>query len=120
MYRQVSGNKFHARKTDFDGIKYDSKFEASYAAELALRIKARDIAGWRRQVRIPLVVNDEHIADYWIDFILQHNDGSEEYVECKGFETRDWKLKFKILEAMLKNDPTKRLTVVKQNRRWFR
>ena len=33
-------NKYGAKKTEYNGRKYDSKFEASVAADLDIRLKA--------------------------------------------------------------------------------
>ena len=105
-----------AKKSTYDGKKYDSKFEASYARELTMRQKAGEIQGFDTHVRLPLEVNGYHIADYYIDFVVHHNDGTIEYVETKGVSTAVWVLKFKILEAMTSGDPNISLTLVQQKR----
>lgn len=83
--------------------------EAAFAAELDLRVKAKDIKGWDRQVKIPLDVNGRNIANYYCDFVLHHNDGSDEYVEIKGFQTEIFRLKRKLFEALY---PTHRYTLI--------
>jgi hypothetical protein len=88
------------RKTEFAGDIYHSKREADYAAELSYACAGRDIKGWERQVRLPLIVNGTKIAVYAIDFVIEHLDGSKEYIEVKGFETPVWKLKWKLFEAL--------------------
>lgn len=117
-YIQKSGSKYHAKRTDYEGMVFHSKLEAAYAQELDLRIKAKDITRWERQVRLDLKVNGQKICSYYIDFVIIHNDGSKEYVECKGFETEVWRIKWKILEAIFddfKEHPDDRLTVIKQS-----
>lgn len=118
MYWQKSGNKYHAKSTQYNGITYHSKFEAAYAEALDLSLKKGDIDGWDRQVRLDLSVNGQHITNYYIDFIIFHNDGSREYVECKGFQTPEWLLKWRIFEAIfdtsIKKHPDDRMTLVKQ------
>lgn len=112
MFRQrYSGNKYRAVSSSYNGIQYHSKFEAAYAADLDLRVKAGDIKGWERQRKLSLDVNGYHIANYFIDFVVIHNDGSEELVEVKGFETEVWRLKWKLAEAIY-SDKYK-MTVVK-------
>lgn len=113
MFRQRYGSKYGAKKTDYNGIQYHSKKEAGYAAELDLRIKANDIKSWTRQECIRLDVNGFHICNYYIDFVVTHNDGSLEYVEVKGFETEVWRLKWKLFESLYSNLPNTTLTVVK-------
>ncbi len=111
-------SKYGAKSTQVDGITYHSKFEAAYADELRLRLMAKDIKSWERQVKLDLKVNGMHITNYYIDFIITHNDGSREFVEVKGFETEVWKMKWRILEATFedfKEGPDDKLTVVKQS-----
>lgn len=112
------GNKYRAKRTDYGGSVYHSKLEAAYAQELDLRMRAGDIKGWERQVRLDLRVNGQHICDYKIDFVVEHHDGSREYVECKGVEMPDWKLKWSLLEATFEDfrkHPGDRMSVVKQS-----
>lgn len=97
---------------------FDSKFEAGYAQELELRKKAGDIADYQCQVKIPLIVNGYIVADYWIDFVITHNDGTLEYVETKGRAGEVWKLKWKIFEALFSDKPDVKLTVEYQGKRW--
>ena len=115
---QYNGNKYHSKTTQVDGITYHSKLEAAYAQELTLRERAKDIKSWERQVKLDLKVNGEHITNYYIDFIIHHNDGSREFVEVKGMEMEVWKLKWRILEATFddfKEHPDDCLTVIKQS-----
>jgi hypothetical protein len=105
-----------AKKTVVDGVKYDSKFEASEAKDLTLLLKAGKIAGFESHVRIPLEVNGFHVSDYYIDFQVIHLDGTTEYIETKGLKTAVWALKWKILEAMTHDDTKIRMTLVQQKR----
>lgn len=109
-----SGNKYGAKRTEYDGVLYHSKREAQYAQELDLRQKAGDILHWRRQVPIALKVNEKLICKYILDFILTYPDGTIELVEVKGYETAVWKLKRKLLEAIyLPEHPGTIYTVVR-------
>lgn len=117
-YLQKSGNKYHSKTTQVGGHTYHSKLEAAYAEELGIRLLAKDIKGWERQVKLDLRVNGTHIANYFIDFIVTHNDGRREFVEVKGFETEVWKMKWRILETtfdQFKTGPDDSLTVIKQS-----
>ena len=87
-----------------------SKKEAQYAYELDLRVKAKDIKSWERQVKIDICVNGIHICNYYMDFVITHNDGSEEYVEVKGFATDVWILKAKLFRATY---PDRKYTVIR-------
>lgn len=125
-YLQKSGNKYRAKTSIYNGRPYRSKLEAGYAMELDIRQKAGEIKSWEYERKLELYVYDYHICDYKIDFVVQHTDGSEEYVECKGMELPLWKLKWKLLEATFdkhfRKTPEDRLTIIKQSswNRFFR
>lgn len=95
---------------------YDSKFEAGYAADLNLRVKAKDIKGFDEQVVLDLNVNGYRVCTYKIDFIIYHNDGITEYVETKGYADKYWRLKWKLFEALYSDRPNTKLTVVFQGK----
>lgn len=93
-------NKFGAVKQTYNGHSYDSKREAEYAAELDWLKKAGDVVDWARQVKLPLSINDRHIANYFIDFEVHYSDGRKEFHEVKGYETDLWKMKWKMAKAI--------------------
>lgn len=105
-----------AQKQEYNGYLYDSKFEAGYAQELDLRLKAKDIKNFERQVNLDLEVNGYIVCQYRIDFIIYHNDGTIEYVECKGYPTDVWKLKWKLFESIFSDLPNVKLTIVQQGK----
>lgn len=114
MFRERYGNKYGAKSHIYNGIAYHSKKEAGYAAELDLRLKCGDIKDWHRQIKVSFEVEGMHIANYYVDFSVDHHDGSLEFVEVKGFETDVWKIKWRLFEALhQKLYPGSRLTVVK-------
>lgn len=100
MYTQKYGTKYNSRRTDYHGSSYMSKKEAEYAWELDMRKNGGDIKNWEKQVKLSLDVNGVHIANYYMDFIIEHNDGSFEAVEIKGYETDVWKMKWKMAQAL--------------------
>lgn len=109
-----SKSKYHNKTRHYGGHTYDSIKEAQYAEDLDWRIKAKEIKGWERQVKIPLAVNGKHICNYYVDFKIIHNDDGVEYVEVKGFATQLWNLKWKLFEALIEDiDPGAELTVYK-------
>jgi len=79
-----------------------------------LLLKAKEIKSWEKQKRIPLIVNNYHIADYIIDFVVEHNDGTIEYIETKGRKDSTWAIKWKIFEATYSDLPDVKLTVEMQ------
>lgn len=114
---EVKRAKYHNHSQIYNGHTYDSKLEARYAAELDYRLKAKDIKGWERQIKIDLKVNGTHIANYYIDFIVQEKDGHYNFTEIKGLVLGVWAIKWKIFEATF--DDHKRtvddvMTVIKQ------
>lgn len=109
-------NKYHAERTKLDGYTYDSRFEGGYAAQLALREKAKDILKWERQVPISIYIGQEFIMKSKVDFLVHHKDGSKELVETKGNETRDYRIFRRLLEVVfLPAHPEYSYTVVKQD-----
>jgi len=84
----------------YNDVLYDSMREATYARELDLRVKAKDIMAWSGQPKFPILVNGKKICTYIADFKVINNDGSVEYVDTKGYETSIFKLKFKLIKAL--------------------
>ena len=90
----VKPAKYHNRKVEIDGIKFDSKKEADYYSELKLRLKAGEIKGFCRQAEFILAPN----LRYKADFIVFNNDGTAEIIDVKGFKTQVYKDKKKVFE----------------------
>lgn len=113
-------NKYGAKKTEFNGHVYDSKFEASVAADLELRKKAKDIKDYDRQYKVEMWAYDANgkkamKKSHKVDFRIHHNDGSYELLEAKGVETSDYKDRKRWLETFwLPFNPDHTYTVVKQ------
>jgi len=89
-------NKYNAKKSGYGGRIYDSNLEKKYARNLDWRLKAKDIKSWTTQHRFDLRINGAHWRFYKIDFRVENNDGSFDYVEIKGFPTVEWKQKWDI------------------------
>ena len=98
--------------------KNDSKFEAGKAQELGLLKKAGEIKDFQEQVKIPLVVNGYIIQNYYMDFVVEHNDGSTEYIETKGYADDAFKKKWKLFEALYSDLPDVKLTLEFQGKSW--
>jgi uncharacterized Zn finger protein (UPF0148 family) len=115
-------NKYGAKKAEFNGKIYDSKFEASSSADLDLRKRAGDIKDYDTQYRIEAWCYREDgvkafLVKHKVDFRIHHNDGSYELYESKGYETDDYKWRRKFLEFVwLPMHPDYTYTVVKQNK----
>ena len=117
MYRVKNRTKYNvgSRETrEHNGVYYDSKLEAGYAAKLDILVNGGAIKSWRRQVTVPLTAYGKQICTYRVDFEITHNDGHIEFVEVKGFETPVWRIKWKLFEAMMNAErPDIELTVVR-------
>jgi hypothetical protein len=96
-------NKFGNKSTQYNGSYYDSIKEADYAQSLDLRMHAKGkdkLKSWKRQVPIELRINDQKICTYKIDFVETDMNDNDTYTEIKGFETPEWRLKWKIFDAL--------------------
>lgn len=121
MFTQRYGNKYGAKRTVAkDGLKRDSKFEASVADELLTRKNAGDILDYDSQYRVETTCYRENglpafTVRHKVDFRIHHKDGSFELLEAKGAETEDYKWRRKFLENIwLPDHPDHTYTVVKQ------
>jgi len=117
IYWPPKGNKYNAESQTYNGHKYDSKYEASYAMNLDWRLKAGEIKEWHPHVKIDLRVNGCHIANYIVDFMIINLDESVEYHETKGFETYNWKIKWDLFHALKDEiEPGCEIVLIKQSR----
>ena len=97
-------NKYGARKTTIDGIKFDSKHEAERYAELKLLQRAGEIRDLQLQVPFELIPaqkrNGKTIREckYIADFAYFDKRTGETVVEdAKGMRTDVYKLKKKMM-----------------------
>jgi hypothetical protein len=126
MFTQRYGNKYGAKKTEFNGRKYDSKFEAGVAQELDLRLKAGDITEIIPQYKLEMWCYRENglpafKVGHKVDFRVTNKDGSYTLIEAKGQETTDYLWRRKFLEHIfLPANPDYTYEVVKQRSRGWR
>jgi hypothetical protein len=99
-FQRKSPNKFNAKKTTYNGQKFDSKGEAGYCEYLDWRIKAGEIVGYERQYKIPLAVNGVLIFNYYADFLVTGKHGEKEIHEYKGVRLPLFDAKWKLLQAL--------------------
>ena len=114
--KKASANKYHAKTCIYNGYVYDSTLEANTAMQLDWRLKAKDIKAWQRQFTIEIrnPKTGELLRRHKVDFRIEHNDGSFELLEAKGFETRDWRMLRDEIEVLwLPEHLDHRYTVVK-------
>jgi hypothetical protein len=96
-------HKYGAKRTEVDGMKFDSKAEAKRYQELKLLERGKVIQNLSLQPRFTLqegfvnvdTLKKERPIEYVADF--QYDMNNETIVEdCKGFKTSDYKIKRKL------------------------
>lgn len=101
----------------YNGSIYDSIFEANYAQHLDWRLTAKGadrIKAWKGQHPIRIQYKGETICTLWVDFLVEHLDGTFELCETKGWESEIFKIKLRMFEIMwLPEHPEYRYTLLK-------
>lgn len=80
-------SKYHAKRTSYTSTQgftrlYDSKAEAAFAAELDLRIAAKEILFWLPQIPFPLPGG----VTYRADFMTASRTGQLYFYDVKGWD----------------------------------
>lgn len=88
-------HKFHAIRTEVDGIKFASKREARHYSDLCLAQRAGQLLFFLRQVPFHLDANVKYVCD----FLEFWRGGEVRFVDVKGFRTPMYRLKLKQVEA---------------------
>lgn len=93
-------NKFNARKTEVDGITFDSALEARYYRNLKLMEKAGVVYGVERQVEYAIEINGKRCCKYLADFRFYDKEQDRvRVIDCKGMDTPVSKLKRRLVAA---------------------
>ena len=92
--------KYGNRKTVVDGITFDSAKEAKRYGELKVLQRAGEITSLELQPRFPIVINGVKVCTYVADFGYVDQIGSPVVEDCKGFKTREYTLKRKLMKAV--------------------
>ena len=92
-------SKYHAVPTVVQGIRFDSKAEARRFEVLRALEDAGKIADLRLQPAFRCVVNGTLICTYRADFSYVR-DGRVVVEDVKGVETREFKIKRKMVAAL--------------------
>ena len=103
-------NKYGARPKTVDGIRFDSTLEADYYVYLKALEMAGVIAKLELQVKCELYPAQKHpdtgkhirAITYVADFRVTYPDGSVEYLDTKGYEKPEFKLKAKLFIGQYK------------------
>jgi hypothetical protein len=108
VVNKTKSSKFNNRKSLIDGHTFDSIKESEFYGSLKLKKQAGLIKGFQMQVQYDIVVNNIHIAYYYLDFLIENNDGSFEYIDIKGkdkksnkfIKTSVFAIKKRLVEAL--------------------
>ena len=89
-------NKYFAKITEVDNIKFSSKKEAQYYAKLKFEREIGAIKYFHRQIRFDLPGNTKYICD----FQIFNNDGTVTYIDVKGWRLKEFIRNKKQVEAL--------------------
>lgn len=92
--------KYRNKKHVIDGITFMSGREADYYGRLKLLEKAGNIVKIELQPKYDLVVNSEKICRYIADFRVTWASGKVTVEDTKGFKTKDYVIKRKLMKAI--------------------
>lgn len=94
-------SKYHNVPTVVGNIRFDSKREANWYLGLLAMEQKGEVATIILQPRYPIIVNGIRVADYHADFAFTETEtGRIRVVDVKGFRTRMYRLKKKLVEAL--------------------
>lgn len=105
-------NKYNAKKAEVDGIMFDSQKEARKYAELKLLQRAGGVTEIELQPKFNLLQGFKYRGKkiqgvtYTADFLVSYRDGRKQIIETKGYKTRDYILRKKMLLLKIKDDPS--------------
>jgi len=97
--------KYYAQKTVIDGITFDSKKEAQKYLELKLLQRAGEVIELELQPEFVLQEAYRHkgkkvrALTYRADFRVKYRDGREVVIDTKGYRTKEYLIKRKLLLA---------------------
>jgi len=110
-----NGSKYNAKKVEYNGMTFDSKRELKRYKELELLQEAGEIKNLQRQVKYILIPTQrepdiigkrggvkkgkviEHECSYTADFTYLDEDGDLVVEDSKGFKTKDYAIKRKLM-----------------------
>lgn len=100
-HRLTKPHKYGSKKTEVDGVWFDSKKEADRYRQLKVLERCAHIKNLNLQPAFPLIVNETLISTYVADFSYFDMRTKEATVEdTKGLKTPVYRLKKKLFEAL--------------------
>jgi hypothetical protein len=98
-------NKYKARPVTTEEGRFASQREYQHWCVSKLREKAGEISHLERQVRFKLAINGHHICDFIADEVFTDTaTGKRVVVDVKGVKTPVYRLKKKLMKALLNID----------------
>ncbi|HXK00735.1 MAG TPA: DUF1064 domain-containing protein [Buchnera sp. (in: enterobacteria)] len=89
-------HKFKAKPINNNGLKFSSTLEYNYYNYLNLLIKSGEVVFFLRQVPFHLPGGVKYVTDYQVFY----SDGMCRFIDIKGFETSEFKIKKRIVESL--------------------
>ena len=92
-------SKYGNKKVEYDGIKFDSKRECQRYQQLKLMLKAGEISGLELQKKFELTPKNNRFRamHYVADFVYLDKNKNLIVEDSKGFRTKEYKLKQKLM-----------------------
>lgn len=87
-------SKYGAKRTEYNGVLYDSALEARCAAHLDLMLRAGVITSWKRQEAFALPGGIRYVADFYVCYPR----GAARVMDAKGVQTPEFKLKRRLFQ----------------------
>jgi len=94
-------NKFGNIPVVIDDIRFQSTWEGTRYLQLKMLRSGGVITGFRTQVSYFIEVNGYPICEYRADFVIDWPDGTTTVEDTKGVETPEFKIKKKLMLAVL-------------------
>jgi len=97
-------SKYNSQKCEADGYSFDSKEEMRYYECLKVRKAKETIMNFELQPKYILLEAFTYMGKkrqqmtYTPDYLIYHNDGTEELIDVKGMETQQGNLRRKLFE----------------------
>lgn len=92
--------KYRAIPTEVDGIRFDSKAEAHRYRELRLLARQDLIRNLKIHTRYPLKIGGQKVCIFVDDFSYDVPEGRRVVEDVKGFKTRVYRLKKKLMKTI--------------------
>lgn len=92
--------KYNNEKVEYEGKVFDSRREYNRYRELLILLKAGAIGQLRLQVPYELNEGGTHSYKYVADFVYMDSVAGEIIEDCKGFRTREYEKKSRLMKKI--------------------